>query len=87
MSGCTTYATPMPCWRLADGAYLKTAMYRMGRSHMQTTQKDLRSLPDAEDPAMAPFQPTRAPSGHVLVSHILVPSELEPSASPGTSGW
>jgi hypothetical protein len=34
-------------------------MDRMGHSQIQTTQKYLHSLPDAEDTAIAAFQRTR----------------------------
>lgn len=46
-------------WLLAGGADLKTVMDRMGHSQIQTTQKYLHSLPDADDTAMAAFQRTR----------------------------
>ena len=47
-------------WLLAGGADLKTVMDRMGHSQIQTTQKYLHSLRDADDTAMAAFQRTRA---------------------------
>jgi integrase len=43
----------------AGGADLKTVMDRMGHSQIQTTQKYLHALPDAEDRALAAFQRTR----------------------------
>jgi integrase len=46
-------------WLLAGGADLKTVMDRMGHSQIQTTQKYLHSLPDADDKAIAAFQRTR----------------------------
>jgi site-specific recombinase XerD len=46
-------------WLLAGGADLKTVMDRMWRSQIQTTQKCLLSLPDADDTAIAAFQRTR----------------------------
>ena len=46
-------------WLLAGGADLKTVMDRMGHSQIQTTQKYLHSLPDAEDTAVAAFERTR----------------------------
>ncbi|MGQ0847296.1 MAG: tyrosine-type recombinase/integrase [Sporichthyaceae bacterium] len=46
-------------WLLAGGADLKTVMDRMGHSQIQTTQKYLHSLPDADDRAMTAFQRTR----------------------------
>lgn len=46
-------------WLLAGGADLKTVMDRMGHSQVQTTQKYLHSLPDADDTAITAFQRTR----------------------------
>ena len=46
-------------WLLSGGADLKTVMDRMGHSQIQTTQKYLHSLPDADDTAIAAFQRTR----------------------------
>jgi integrase len=46
-------------WLLAGGADLKTVMDRMGHSQIQTTQKYLHSLPDADETAIAAFQRTR----------------------------
>ena len=46
-------------WLLAGGADLKTVMDRMGHSQIQTTQKYLHSLPDADDRALTAFQRTR----------------------------
>ena len=46
-------------WLLAGGADLKTVMERMGHSQIQTTQKYLHTLPDADDQALAAFQWTR----------------------------
>ncbi len=46
-------------WLLAGGADLKTVMDRMGHTQIQTTQKYLHSLPDADDKALAAFQRTR----------------------------
>jgi integrase len=46
-------------WLLAGGADLKTVMDRMGHSQIQTTQKYLHSLPDADDKALAAFQRMR----------------------------
>jgi integrase len=42
-------------WLLAGGADLKTVMDRMGHSQIQTTQKYLHSLPDADDKAIDAF--------------------------------
>lgn len=47
-------------WLLAGGADLKTVMERMGHSQIQTTQRYLHALPDADDRAVAAFQRTRA---------------------------
>ena len=44
------------------GADLKSVMDRMGYSGIQTTQKYLHSLPDADDRALAVFTPS-APEG------------------------
>jgi integrase len=49
-------------WLLAGGADLKTVMDRLGHTQIQTTQKYLHSLPDADDKALAAFQRTR--NGH-----------------------
>jgi integrase len=49
-------------WLLAGGADLKTVMDRLGHTQIQTTQKYLHTLPDADDKALAAFQRTR--SGH-----------------------
>jgi integrase len=46
-------------WLLAGGADLKTVMDRMGHSQIQTTQKYLHTLPDADDRALTAFQRTR----------------------------
>jgi integrase len=46
-------------WLLAGGADLKTVMDRMGHSQIQTTQKYLHTLPDAEDRALAALQQIR----------------------------
>ena len=46
-------------WLLAGGADLKTVMDRMGHSQIQTTQKYLHALPDADDSALNAFQRTR----------------------------
>jgi integrase len=52
-------------WLLAGGADLKAVMDRMGHRQIQTTQKYLHSLPDAEDRALAAFQQTRARAQHL----------------------
>ncbi|WP_019872886.1 tyrosine-type recombinase/integrase [Sporichthya polymorpha] len=46
-------------WLLAGGADLKTVMDRMGHSQIQTTQKYLHTLPEADDRALAAFHRTR----------------------------
>lgn len=46
-------------WLFAGGADLKTVMERMGHSQIQTTQKYLHTLPDADDRALAAFRRTR----------------------------
>jgi site-specific recombinase XerD len=48
-------------WLLAGGADLKSVMDRMGHSQIQTTQRHLHSLPDADEKALAAFQRTRKP--------------------------
>jgi integrase len=40
-------------WLLAGGADLKTVMDRLGHSHIQTTQKYLHTLPEADEQALA----------------------------------
>jgi integrase len=47
-------------WLLAGGADLKTVMDRLGHTQIQTTQKYLHTLPDADDKAIAAFQRTRS---------------------------
>jgi integrase len=47
-------------WLLAGGADLKTVMDRLGHTQIQTTQKYLHTLPDADDKALAAFQRTRS---------------------------
>lgn len=46
-------------WLLAGGGDLKTVMDRMGHSQIQTTQKYLHALPDADDRALDAFRRTR----------------------------
>jgi integrase len=46
-------------WLLAGGADLKTVMDRMGHSQIQTTQKYLHTLPDADDKALDAFTAVR----------------------------
>jgi integrase len=46
-------------WLLAGGADLKTVMDRLGHTQIQTTQKYLHTLLDADDKALAAFQRTR----------------------------
>jgi len=46
-------------WLLAGGADLKTVMERLGHTQIQTTQRYLHSLPDADEKALAAFQRTR----------------------------
>jgi integrase len=48
---CTTFATRRS-WLLAGGADLKTVMDRLGHPQIQTTQKYLHTLPDADDQAL-----------------------------------
>ncbi|GAA0603734.1 tyrosine-type recombinase/integrase [Sporichthya brevicatena] len=50
-------------WLLAGGADLKTVMERMGHSQIQTTQKYLHTLPDADDRALEAFRRTRGRRG------------------------
>jgi site-specific recombinase XerD len=40
-------------WLLAGGADLKTVMDRLGHSQIQTTQKYLHTLPEADELALA----------------------------------
>jgi site-specific recombinase XerD len=42
-------------WLLAGGADLKTVMDRLGHAQIQTTQKYLHTLPDADDQALDAF--------------------------------
>jgi integrase len=46
-------------WLLAGGADLKTVMDRLGHAQIQTTQKYLHTLPDADDKALAAFSKVR----------------------------
>jgi len=46
-------------WLLADGADLKTVMDRLGHAQIQTTQKYLHTLPDADDHALDAFTRVR----------------------------
>ncbi len=46
-------------WLLAGGADLKAVMERLGHSQIQTTQKYLHTLPEADDRALAAFQSIR----------------------------
>ena len=46
-------------WLLAGGADLKAVMERLGHSQIQTTQKYLHTMPEADDRALAAFQTIR----------------------------
>ena len=46
-------------WLLAGGADLKTVMERLGHSQIQTTQKYLHTLPEADDKALDAFTRVR----------------------------
>lgn len=46
-------------WLLAGGADLKTVMDRLGHTQIQTTQRYLHALPDADDRALDAFQRIR----------------------------
>ena len=46
-------------WLLAGGADLKTVMDRLGHAQIQTTQKYLHTLPDADDQALDAFTRVR----------------------------
>ena len=46
-------------WLLAGGADLKSVMQRMGHAQIQTTQKYLHTLPDADERALAAFHTIR----------------------------
>lgn len=50
-------------WLLAGGADLKTVMDRLGHTQIQTTQKYLHALPDADDKALAAFERVRRGNG------------------------
>jgi integrase len=47
-------------WLLAGGADLKTVMERLGHAQIQTTQKYLHTLPDADDRALDAFTRIRS---------------------------
>jgi integrase len=51
-------------WLLAGGADLKTVMDRLGHAQIQTTQKYLHTLPDADDQAMDAFKRIRSRGLH-----------------------
>jgi len=46
-------------WLLAGGADLKSVMQRMGHAQIQTTQKYLHTLDDADERALAAFHTIR----------------------------
>ena len=46
-------------WLLAGGADLKSVMDRLGHAQIQTTQKYLHTLPEADDKALAAFTRVR----------------------------
>jgi integrase len=46
-------------WLLAGGADLKAVMDRLGHAQIQTTQRYLHTLPDADDKALAAFESIR----------------------------
>jgi site-specific recombinase XerD len=48
-------------WLLAGGADLKTVMDRLGHTQIQTTQRYLHTLPDADDKALEAFERIRPP--------------------------
>jgi integrase len=50
-------------WLLAGGADLKTVMDRLGHAQIQTTQKYLHTLPDADDTAIEAFTRIRNRTG------------------------
>jgi integrase len=50
-------------WLLAGGADLKSAMERMGHAQIMTTQKYPPTQPDADQKALAAFEPVRRRGG------------------------
>ena len=47
-------------WLLTGGADLKTVMDRLGHSQIQTTQKSLHTLPEADEQALAALTRTES---------------------------